>query len=59
VEKTLKYATWVFIALALVFLWLSLRSETDQVKYSIVGLAMFGLGQGANYWLKKLPKSED
>ncbi|MEO9475812.1 MAG: hypothetical protein ABJG41_09765 [Cyclobacteriaceae bacterium] len=55
-EKILTTGIWVFIGLAVVFFWLSLRSDAGQVEYSMTALAMWGLGMLFNFLLKKEKK---
>ncbi len=51
--KLLKIATWVFIALAIVFFWLSLRMTEDNLEYTIYAMVMILVAWGTNYLIKK------
>ena len=48
----LKTLYWVTLATAVVAFWISLRSEEDQVMYTILALLIWGLAYGF-HWLEK------
>ncbi len=54
----MKTITWLFIGLAVVFLWLSLRMTEDNMEYTIYAAAMIATAWGANFVLKKYEKEE-
>jgi membrane protein DedA with SNARE-associated domain len=58
-EKLLKAGIWVFIGMALVFFWFSIRSSTDQLQYSITALVLWAIGMLFNYLLKKEREKND
>ncbi|MFT6866472.1 MAG: hypothetical protein ACJA08_001303 [Cyclobacteriaceae bacterium] len=58
-EKIFKIGIWVFIGLAVVFFWLSIRSTTDQLQYSITALTLWAIGMLFNYLYKKQNKEEN
>jgi hypothetical protein len=51
--KLLKIATWVFMILAIIFFWLSLRMQEDNLEYTIYALLMILVAWGTNYLIKK------
>lgn len=57
-KKFLKITTWTFMALAVVFFWLSLRSTEDNMEYTLFALAMIAVAWGTNYVLRKYEKEE-
>ncbi|WP_258104911.1 hypothetical protein [Marinoscillum sp. MHG1-6] len=55
----LRALTWGFTIVAIILFWLSIRSENDQVMYTLAALVAWLLGQGAHLWYKKnKPKDE-
>lgn len=46
------------MTLAVVFFWLSLRSLTDNMEYTLYALAMILIAWGSNYFLKKHENQE-
>lgn len=57
-RKLLIAVTWTFMALAIVLFWISLRSTTDNMEYTLWALAAIVLAWGANHMLKKMKKEE-
>lgn len=53
IVKLLKTTTWVFIVLAVIFFWLSLRTTEDNLEYTIYALIMIIAAWGTNYFIKK------
>jgi len=51
--KLLKITTWIFMILAIVFFWLSMRMQEDNLEYTIIALAMIVVAWGTNYLIKK------
>jgi len=54
----MKAITWLFIGLAVVFFWLSLRMSEDNLEYTLYPAAMIATAWGANFVLKKYEKEE-
>lgn len=52
-NKILKVITWIFMLLAVVFFWLSLRSTEDNLEYTLYALGMIVIAWITNYLLKK------
>lgn len=52
-DKFLKATTWVFMILAVIFFWIGLRSEEDNVDYTIYALIMISIAWGINFLIKK------
>lgn len=53
IVKILKTTTWIFMALAVVFFWTSIRSPTDNLEYTIYALVMIVIAWVTNYFIKK------
>lgn len=53
IVKILKTTTWIFMALAVVFFWTSIRSPTDNLEYTIYALIMIVIAWVTNYFIKK------
>lgn len=56
--QLLKVTTWLFMGLAVVFFWLSLRSLTDNMEYTLYALAMILIAWGSNFMLKRQENQE-
>lgn len=54
--KILKMTTWIFMGLAVVLFWLSLRSATGNLEYTIYALVMIVVAWGTNFFLRKYEK---
>ncbi|MFY0601525.1 MAG: hypothetical protein JXR03_17755 [Cyclobacteriaceae bacterium] len=52
-EKLYKIAIGVFVVLAVVCFWFSIRSSTDQMEYAIAALILWGFSMLFNHLLKK------
>lgn len=57
-SKFLKATTWIFMLLAVVFFWLSLRSTEGNMEYTLYALGMIVIAWITNYFLKKHEKKE-
>lgn len=57
-KKTLKITTWFFIILAFVFFWLSLRSDKDNLEYTLYALGLIVVAWITNFYLRKHEKKE-
>lgn len=51
--KILKVTTWIFMGLAVIFFWTSIRSPTDNLEYTLYAFAMILIAWVTNYFLKK------
>lgn len=58
-KQILKTATWIFMGLAVIFFWLSLRSTEGNMEYTLYALAMIVVAWIANYFLKKHENGEE
>jgi uncharacterized membrane-anchored protein len=56
--KTLKITLWVFVLLAIVFFWISIRSAVDQVTYSLLALVAIAGAFVLNKLLKKYEEKD-
>jgi uncharacterized membrane protein YdbT with pleckstrin-like domain len=54
----LKTLYWVTLAVAVVAFWISLRSEEDQIMYTILALLIWGLAYFF-HWLEKRYRQEE
>lgn len=52
-KQLLKIITWTLTGGALVLLWISIRTETQQWEYTVAALVFWGLAMMVNYLLKK------
>ncbi|MEM9895900.1 MAG: hypothetical protein AAF789_05985 [Bacteroidota bacterium] len=57
-KKYLKPTVWIFTILAIVFLYFSLRSEEEQLVYSVIAFCFWGISFLANRYLKKTEQGE-
>lgn len=51
--KVLTIVYWLLFAVALWMFYVSIRSTSQQLEYSIAALSVWGLAFGVNYLLKK------
>ncbi|MFT5641978.1 MAG: putative membrane-anchored protein [Cyclobacteriaceae bacterium] len=56
--KTLKITLWIFVLLAIVFFWISIRSAVDQVTYSLLALVAIAGAFVLNKLLKKYEEKD-
>lgn len=52
-KKFLKTTTWIFMILAGLFFWMGLRSDEDNLEYTLYALAMIAVAWITNFYLKK------
>lgn len=57
-RQFLKITTWVFIAVAVVFFWISLRSTEDNLQWTLYAFAAIVIGWTTNYFLKRYEKKK-
>ncbi|MEQ8241520.1 MAG: hypothetical protein RIA69_20070 [Cyclobacteriaceae bacterium] len=57
--KSLKIAIWVFVLIAIVFFWVSIRSTIDQVTYSGLALVAIAGAFALNKLLKKYEEKDE
>lgn len=57
-KKLLKTITWIFMGLAVVFFWLSLRSTEGNMEYTLYALGMIVTAWVTNYFLRRYEKKE-
>lgn len=52
--KYLNILYWIFFISTIITFWVSIRSETNQMEFTLLGISMWGVAFGLHWLIKRI-----